>query len=318
MEIIGKNQIETILEKADLFPAIKDAFINFSLGNVTTPPVGYLPFPEVNGDLHIKYGHIKGDDTFVIKISSGFYDNPKLGLPSSNGLMMVLSAKTGEPIALLLDEGMLTDTRTAIAGAIASYTLKPAASSVIGIIGTGIQARLQLFYLSKLIPNAKIYVWGRNTENTQKYLNDIAHMGLAATACSSLETLCNKANIIITTTPSTEAIVLDNWVQPGTHITAVGADAPGKQELDAAIFKRAAFTVFDSKEQCIHHGEASHSEIEFHDRNSAELGAILNDPKLYRRQERDISVADLTGIAAQDIAIAKAVWQQASTNNRST
>ena len=310
MRIVKKAEIEEALKSADIFTAIKNAFIQFSKGEVNTPPVGYLPFPDANGDLHIKYGHIKKDDVFVIKLSTGFYNNPKKDLPSSNGLMMVLSAITGEPIALLEDGGILTDIRTAVAGAITSNALRPTAAPRVGVIGTGTQARLQLQYLSKLIPDASYSVWGRDKYKTAAYVSDMAKVGLYVELMPTARSLCEQVNIIISTTPSTSPIIQTEWIKPGTHITAVGADAPGKQEFEASIFARASFTLFDSKEQCLHHGEASHSNISFNETNSAELGVLLEKPGIFKRQQAHVTVADLTGIAAQDIAIAKAVWHQ--------
>ncbi|MCK0068812.1 hypothetical protein [Kordiimonas laminariae] len=310
MRIVKKAEIEEALKSADVFSAIKNAFIQFSVGDVTTPPVGYLSFPEANGDLHIKFGHTKGDEVFVIKLSTGFYDNLSKGLPSSNGLMMILSAITGEPLALLEDGGMLTDIRTAVAGALASDLLKPNSSPRVGVIGTGIQARLQVQYLSKLLPEATYSVWGRDKDKTATYIADMAKAGLYVEIMSSPEDLCRSANIIISTTPSTSPIIKAEWIKAGTHITAVGADAPGKQELEANLFQKATFVAFDSKEQCLHHGEASHSPVEFKKRNSAELGTVFKEPDIFTRKKSDITIADLTGIAAQDIAIAKAVWSR--------
>ncbi|WP_262695878.1 Rossmann-fold NAD(P)-binding domain-containing protein [Kordiimonas aquimaris] len=308
MQIFNKTQIEAVLSRDLLTDAVANAFVAFSKGRVTIPPVGYLPFTEPSGDMHIKYGHIKGDPVFVVKLATGFYDNPKLGLPSSNGLMLVLSAETGVPLALLQDEGFLTDSRTAAAGAIASKALAPQGAKHIGIVGTGIQARMQLMYHRSLMPIAKVSVFGRNTDAAALFAKDMQQKGIDVCQLDSIEELCANANIIITTTPATSPLIMSSWVNGGTHITAVGADAPGKQEIDNNIFERVAFTVFDSKEQCLHHGETCHASVVFDDRNSAELGALIDNPALYKRADQDITVADLTGIAAQDIAAAKIVW----------
>ena len=126
------------------------------------PPVGELVLQDPPGDVHIKYGYLTDDDYYVIKIASGFYENPKLGLPSSNGLMLVFEQKTGELRSILLDEGHLTDVRTAVAGAIAARYLAPSNVSRIGILGTGIQARLQLQYLQPVTSCRDVIVCGRD------------------------------------------------------------------------------------------------------------------------------------------------------------
>ena len=315
MQIITRSEIEKALKTQPLMEAMKHAFIAYSSGQITCPPIGHLPFPENNGDLHIKYGHIQGDDVCVVKLSSGFYDNPTLGLPSSNGLMLILSARTGEPLALLQDEGYLTDARTAIAGALASKTLAPInAPYTIGIIGTGTQARLQLQYLNEILPISKVSVWGRNSEKARAYSDEMKQLGLSVNYEKDLQSLCSQSNILITTTPSQEVIIKADWIKQGTHITAVGADAPGKQELEESLFKKATFTLFDSKEQCLHHGECSHTDTVFTKENSAEIGEFFANPDIYKRSVNDITIADLTGIAAQDICIAKEVWKAVKTN----
>ncbi len=315
MQIITHSEIKKALKTQPLMKAMRHAFIAYSSGQITCPPIGHLPFPESNGDLHIKYGHIQGDDVCVVKLSSGFYDNPTLGLPSSNGLMLILSARTGELLALLQDEGYLTDVRTAIAGALVSKTLAPVNSSYcVGIIGTGIQAKLQLQYLNEILPISKISVWGRNPEKSRAYSDEMKQLGLSVNYVDDLQSICSQSNILITTTPSQTPLIEAEWIKHGTHITAVGADAPGKQELDARLFNKASFTLFDSKEQCLHHGESSHAAKVFTQENSAEIGKLLANPDTYKRFANDITIADLTGVAAQDICIAKEVWQTVKTN----
>ncbi len=313
MKIASFEDIKAAFDFGAAQHAITQAFIAHSAGKVNTPPVGYLSFKNPPGDMHLKYGHIEGDNVFVVKLATGFYENPKRGLPSSNGLMMVISAETGEPLMLLQDEGYLTDMRTAIAGAIATAALTPRDILSVGIIGTGIQARLQLECLHKLRPIDSTYVWGRSQASAEAYIKEMAAKGIHVTAANSPQHICDLANTIITTTPSTKPLLMENWIKNGTHITAVGADAPGKQELDANIFERATLTVCDSKQQCLHHGEMSYAqEHTFTDSNSMELGQLLADNSKFKRQKEDLTIADLTGIAAQDIAIAKSVWERLS------
>jgi ornithine cyclodeaminase len=249
-----------------------------------------------------------GDSVFVVKLATGFYNNPKQGLPSSNGLILILSAITGEPLALLQDEGFLTDSRTAAAGAIASKILARDNADRIGIIGTGIQARMQLIYHHDALSLEHSFVWGRDENASAQLASDKKIHGIDVTPMATVQSLCEASDIIVTTTPTTKPLVEANWVKPGTHVTAVGADAPGKQELDSHILKQSAFTAFDSRVQCLHHGEASHLADIFNDKNSAELGELLGDLQTYRRKPDDITIADLTGIAAQDIAAAKTIW----------
>ncbi|MFT7452820.1 MAG: ornithine cyclodeaminase [Patescibacteria group bacterium] len=148
--VINKEEIQSVINDIDVVAAMEEGFIAYSNGQTVVPPVGELIFDDPKGDTHIKYGYIKQDDFYVIKIASGFYDNPKLGIASSQGLMLVFNQKTGQTVAVLLDDGMLTDIRTAAAGALAAKYFAPEKVQAIGIIGTGIQARMQLEYLLKV------------------------------------------------------------------------------------------------------------------------------------------------------------------------
>jgi len=163
--VIHRKEITAIVENLDVVAAMEEGFIQYSKGNTVVPPVGELLFEDPKGDAHIKYGYIKNDDYYVVKIASGFYDNAKLGIPSSQGLMVLFDQKTGVPKAVLLDEGYLTDIRTAAAGALAAKYFAPKEITGIGIVGTGIQARLQLKYLQTITSCDVVWIWGRNTNH---------------------------------------------------------------------------------------------------------------------------------------------------------
>ena len=151
---LSRPEIEALLQIEDGFDPIKDAYIAVTDGRCDLPPVGYLGFPDAKGDCHIKYGHIAGDSVFVIKIATGFYDNPSKGLASSNGIMLALSAETGEVMAILQDEGYLTDLRTGIGAALATEAGCRSDAQRVGVVGTGIQARIQIRCLNALMPDA--------------------------------------------------------------------------------------------------------------------------------------------------------------------
>jgi ornithine cyclodeaminase len=149
MKIITLDQIKQILPTIDIIPQIEKGFQTYSEGKVAVPPIGEMLLDK--GEVHIKYGFVKGEEYYVIKVASGFYDNPAMGLPSGNGLMLLYKQETGEPVSILLDQGYLTDVRTAVAGAIVAKYLAPSNVDKIGIVGTGIQARLQLLYLKNVM-----------------------------------------------------------------------------------------------------------------------------------------------------------------------
>lgn len=305
--------LATITKHLDIDAVRQDCERNFdeySKGNSVVPPVGYLAFPD--GECHIKYGYIKGDPYFVVKIAAGFYNNVAKGLKPSIGLMLICSTETGYPLAILNDEGHLTDMRTAIAGSIAAKLLAPADIQRIGIVGAGTQARLQLQCLRSITDCRKVLVWNRTVANAEALVQSLSDSNMDAHVAQDLESLVRACNLIVTTTPATKPLIRADWVQAGTHITAVGADAPEKQELDEALIEKADICVVDSASQCTDHGEI-HTAISnglIDASKLLEIGDLIGGRATGRETPQQISVADLTGVAVQDIAIAKSVYER--------
>jgi len=312
-EILTLQQIKTALEGLDVIGAVEEGFLAYTGGRVVVPPVGEMIFEDPPGDVHIKYGFIKNDNVYVVKIASGFYRNPSLGLPSSNGLMLLFSQKTGEPLAVLLDEGHLTDVRTAAAGAVAARHLAPRVVRRIGILGAGTQGRLQLEYLRGIRDCLDVTVWGIGDEELVSYRRDMEGKGFRVRTTREAEKVAADCNLIVTCTPSRQPLLEARWIRPGTHITAVGADTAEKQELDPGILAKADRIVADSLSQARLRGECfrAFEAGAIAPEDVVELGAVIGDPGLGRASEDEITVADLTGVAVQDIQIAKAVWKRA-------
>jgi ornithine cyclodeaminase len=308
--VVPLAEIKKALAAIDPIPLIEAGFAAYSRGVVVVPPVGELVFDDPPGDVHIKYGYIKGDDFYVIKIASGFYDNPKIDLPSGDGLMLVFSQKTGVLDAILLDEGYLTNLRTAVAGAVVAKYLGPRQVSAVGIVGAGVQGRMQLDWLRRVRKFEEAIVWGLNEEELGAYRRDMESPGLRIRTTLRAEEVAAAANLIVTCTPATAPILKAEWIRPGTHITAVGSDTAAKQELETAILARAERIVVDSLSQSKLRGEvykAVSAGAITRDR-LVELGLVITDERLWRASEEEITVADLTGVAVQDIQISKAVW----------
>ena len=172
MITLTRSEIEALIDFDAAAQAIKAAYVVTSLGNVNLPPVGHITFAQ-GADCHIKYGHMAGDANFVIKVATGFPENDAKGLPSGNGLVLVLSAVTGMVEAMLHDEMMLTDIRTGIGGAIASRALARADSRVALVVGTGPQARRQIEAHAALMPNLSFQVWGRTSTKVDDLIADL-------------------------------------------------------------------------------------------------------------------------------------------------
>ena len=308
MKILSLEQIKSVLPSIDLMGEIEEGFIAYSQGRAVVPPVGELVMRDPPGDVHIKYGYLTGDDYYVIKIASGFYENYKVDLPSGDGLMLVFSQKTGTLEAVLLDEAYLTDVRTAVAGAIAAKYLAPSSVERIGIVGTGMQARLQLEYLAPVTDCRDVLVWGRSADKLDAYQREMSEKGFEVSTTTDADNIMVSCNLIVTTTPATSPI-LSGQSQPGTHISAIGSDTHDKQELEADILKHADLVVADSISQCLDRGEI-HQALKANAITEAglvELGSIIAGDAVGRKSDEQITVADLTGVAVQDIQISKAV-----------
>jgi ornithine cyclodeaminase len=313
--VLKLDEIKQLVDVPQLIEEIAAGFVLYSEGRVNVPPVGFLHFDQPPGDVHIKYGYVTGDDYYVVKIASGFYQNPSLGLPASDGLLLVFSQQTGQLQLILLDECWLTDMRTAAAGAVAAKHLAAKTIHRIGIVGTGIQARMQLEMLRHVTDCKQCLIWGRDEAKVQGLLAELANSenirdwGLQITAAPTLETLVTQCNLIVTTTSASSPLIRADQVQPGTHITAMGSDDHGKQELEAGLLARADIVVADSVSQCVDHGECLAAvEAGLLEPDSiVELGQVIRDPALGRTSDTQITVADLTGVAIQDIQIARMV-----------
>ena len=312
--VISLDAIQASLTEADILDAVKAALMAQARGEVNSPPPGMLQLDNPKGECHIKYGHLKGSDTFVIKIACGFYENPKMGLSANSGMMLVLDAGTGVPVCILDDKGWLTNARTAAAGALAAQAGAPSGVTHVGIIGTGEQAELQAKWTCKLLGFKSVSVYGRTASHVKDYVERMEEDGYSVTIAPNIANLMINCNLVITTTPSNAALILAKDVQPGTHIVAMGTDNPGKQELDAALFPRAAVIMVDDHDQCVHHGDLGHavrSGLVPEDVDIA-LGTVLAGEKPGRKSDDDITIVDLTGIAAEDMAVAALVWSRQS------
>ncbi|WP_397453355.1 ornithine cyclodeaminase family protein [Pseudomonas sp. NA-150] len=302
----GLSELRTALLRKDMLSVVRDAFIRHAQSGVVAPEPGELLFSDPPGDCHIKFGYFKGGAVFVVKLAIGFYENPMKGLDTNNGLVLVFDAKTGKTIAVLNDEGWLTSWRTAAAGALAAKAGAPSSVTALGIIGTGHQAELQARWASESLGTQRVVIWGRDLAKSARLANNLSQQGLTAMAVKDVGELFAQCNVVITCTPATAPLVPAAMVRPGTHIVAMGADSVGKQELDPNIFARATVIMTDDHAQCLGHGEFCHAVTAGLVSSTADisLGQVLAGQARGRLSEEDITIVDLTGLAAQDVAIA--------------
>lgn len=308
--LVTLDEIKAVLPEVDLIDDMKRGFIAYSNGQCVIPPVGELILDDpAPGEVHIKYGFIRGGDRYVIKIASGFPMNRELGIHTSNGMMILFNQRTGEVETFLHDEGHLTDVRTAAAGALASCTMAPSTVTRIGIIGTGVQARMQLQQAVGVLDCTQASVWGRDIDHVSNFISDFTDSGIDVSPEPDVRGILESCEVVITCTAASEPLVRSEWVRPGTHITAVGSDTPEKQELDADLLGRADLVVVDSLDQGRLRGEVARALKAgvLEETQVTELGLVLGGSSMGRVSDDQVTIADLTGVAVQDLMIAESV-----------
>ncbi|WP_261997608.1 hypothetical protein [Stenotrophomonas sp. Ste96] len=309
MRVIGLDEIRSTLEMNTAIEAIRAGFVAFSRGDVQLGKVGHLAFPQFSDDCHIKSAASASNDLFVVKVASGFTRNQERGLPVNSGLMMLFDAKTGFPVCLLKDEGWLTDLRTGIAGMLAAQLIKPEHGTCVGIVGTGVQARLQAQLALQFGGFERAVVWGRSPESAERLAAELRGAGLDVLASASPSALGGDADVIVTTTPARSPVLNETMVRSNARIVAVGADTPGKQELSTELTLWMNVVLADSREQCIEQGEIAtayntgHMEMD-------RIGSFGEALATQRALLGDASaLVDLTGLGVQDLSIATVAAQ---------
>lgn len=314
LEIIGIDELRPLLEPSSVIACVREALIKQARREVQSPLPGQLLFTQPRGDCHIKFGHVAGSAHFVIKVAVGFYDNPARGLPVNHGLVLVLDAHTGAPRVLLNDEGWLTAWRTAAATAIAAAALAPSKIGAVGIIGAGLQARLAIEWLPQTLGAKPFLLWSRSAEKAAALSNELASAGHQVRSVASVDEVLQNCEIVVTATPSDRPLFHASQVRPGTHLVGVGADSPGKQEIPSDLFARATHVLTDDHTQCLDHGDFGSAVRAGAIGENADvmLGHILSgEVAIGSRTAADITIVDLTGIAAEDIAIAELFCRRA-------
>jgi len=313
MRIIEERELRERIGEDQALAAVERAFHALGEGRVVQPaPMGF-DFEEAKGEVHVKGAYLKGSPIFAVKVASGFYRNPDRGLPMSSGLVLVFDATTGFPLLLLHDNAYLTELRTAAAGALATRLLAPEHVEKMAMLGTGSQARYQLRAIARVKQPARVSAWSPSSERRARYAEEMTGaLGIPVSAVSSAKEALENADLIVTVTPARKPIVEASFVKPGATIVAVGSDGPDKQELDVDVLERADKIVADKLSQCSKLGEIHHaleagciSEKDVY----AELGDIVTG-RLPGREGDELIVCDLTGVGAQDAALAEVVWME--------
>jgi len=316
--LLDREAVESFLTLDEAIDCVAEAYAALYSDGAIQPPVVNLALPDKEGEVDVKTGYLRKDDVVSVKVASGFYRNQELyGLPTGAGAVLLIDADTGFPLALM-DGSFITAIRTGAAGAVAAkYLVRPEAK-VACILGAGTQGRLQLLALTHALSNLrKVFIYDKHIEAVEAFVDEMGEatgLPVRPVAPNLLEVV-KGADVVVTATPCTYPLIWYEWLRPGLHITAIGADGPGKQELDPAILGNAKVVV-DSWEQASRIGECQHavSTGSLKPDGSgiyAEIGAIVAGKHPGRTSAEDITVFDATGVAVQDVAVAAQVYRRA-------
>ncbi|WP_306145491.1 cyclodeaminase [Roseibium sp. MMSF_3412] len=323
IKILAEADLREIVKlDIDAVECVERAFSLLAAGGVEMPPILSMLIPAFHGEVDVKTAYVPGIDSYAIKMASGFFDNPKQGLPSASGLMVLFSARTGFVEALLLDNGYLTDIRTAAAGAVAAKHLAPETARTACIVGAGAQAKLQLQALCLVRPIERASFWARDVSKAQAAAAEMSDtLGIGVTATQHLEQAVREADVIVTTTPSAEPLIKADWLRAGHHVTAMGSDQENKLELEPACLAVADLYVPDRQSQTEILGELHHAISAGavpSGRQYDELGDIVAGTARGRGNAQQITICDLTGTGIQDTAIATFARERAEASGSGT
>ena len=313
MKVFEEHTIRAAVGPRDALAAAEHAFRALAEQRVVQPhPLG-LEIAESRGEVHVKGAYLRGSPIFAVKVATGFYGNAARNLPTGSGLVLVFDAGTGFPLALLRDQAYLTDLRTGAAGALAARHLAAERLGRVAILGSGVQARCQARCLALVRRWSDTVAWSPTREHLDGYCREMTEeLGVPFGPARTAEEAVRGADLVITTTPSRRPLVEAGWLLPHATVIAVGSDGPEKQELAAECLARAGKVIADRLGQCVELGEIHHAvkygllEVS---RVYAELGEIVSGKKPGREGE-ELIICDLTGVGAQDAAIAEVAWRQ--------
>jgi len=313
--VYGEEAIRAAVSHRAALDSAERAFRALARDEAVSPmPMG-VEIPEVHGEVHVKGAHLRGASIFAFKVATGFYGNVEMGIPTGSGLVLVFSADTGFPLGVLADNGYLTDLRTAAAGALAARYLTPGRPLVMAVIGAGVQGRLQAELIHKVRDLKEIRVWSRKESSRKRYVMDVSRsIGVPVYEFPEVGAAVAGADLVVTVTPSRAPLILPGMLKPGATVIAVGADGPDKREIAVEVLTAADKLVCDLTAQSIRLGELHHAvktgKLPLH-AVYAELGQIVVGDLAGRMGDETI-ICDLTGVGAQDAAIAEAAWKQLS------
>jgi len=309
MRVVPLEAFRDKISFAVAVSAVERAFRALALGEATLPDPMVVELAEPRAEVHVKGAYLRGARHIVLKVATGFYENRARGLPSGDGMFLLLDARTGAPDLLLEEHGYLTDLRTAAAVALTLKYLAPKDARDALLIGAGALARLTARAMIAELPLERLTLWNRTPDRADALARDLASV-VATSVAPALEHAVRDHRIIVTATASTTALIKAAWVTPGTHVTSAGTGSPEKVELEPEVLGKADKLIADRVAQTERYGNLHHAlaaGVVTRESVYGELGDLAAGRVAGRETAREITVADLTGVGVQDAAIAQAV-----------
>jgi alanine dehydrogenase len=313
--IIKGKQVKKLLDMVDVLDAVEGAFREKGLGRVQMPAKTYLYYDKYGGDLRVMPSYLEALDISAVKVVTVHPGNLKHNLPSVIGTIILINPETGVPLAIM-DGTWITAMRTGAASSIATkYLARKKGAEVLGIVGAGVQATTQLMGITRVMTLREVKIYDINPAAAETFARRSRkiYRNVKFTISKTEREAVEGADVLVTVTPSRVPHVKKEWVHSGMHINAIGADAPGKEELDPTIFD-VAKVVVDDMEQACHSGELNvplAKGIYSKKRIYAELGEIVAGKKQGRASDREVTVFVATGLALEDAVTAKLVYDKA-------
>ena len=311
--LLNRGDVASLLTPQDYLELVENAFRLHQAGQ--TLPLGLLHVDSHDGEFHIKAGGVEMERTFFgLKTNGGFFQNrERFGLPNIQGTILLCDGEHGYPLAIL-DSGAITIHRTGATTAVAARYLARPDSHTVTICGCGVQGRIQLRYLTEVLPIERAFAWDPVDGVADGYAGEMSEaLGIPVSAVSDLPTAMGESDVCVTCTPAREAFLSAEMVPPGMFVAAVGADSPDKQELEPSLLGSST-VVADFLDQCAEVGELHHAirsgvmtTADVH----GELGEVVSGEKPGRVSEDEVTLFDATGSGLQDAAGAAVAYLRA-------
>lgn len=313
--LLNEDELRQVVTIHEAIDSIEVAFTALGKGQLDVPEDFALQLPKVKGEVQVHGAYFHDTPYYVIKVRSDFYNNLALNLPVHSGLTALFDAKTGFPVAIMVDNGYLSSIRSGAVGALAAKYLAGKPLDFVAVIGSDQQAYMQLKALMMIRPIGKVLVWSESPANADTYARQMVEdHNVDIEITSSIEAAVQPADLVILASYNQHPLLRAEWLKSGVHLTVVGQSYVTPQKLHAEVLKRADVIITDKLSQAGRSGEIHYAlaagAITYAD-IQGELSDLIVGNILGRTHPNQMTVADLTGLDLQDTVVATLALEKA-------